>query len=481
MLVSPKFRLAAALFFLLVVSWFSFLNHLESEPMHLWDESSYALNAQEMVETGNPIEVFLFGKPDFYNSKPPFAIWCMAVSIQVLGFNELGVRLPSALFGLAAVLGLFWIGYKVFKNEWLALSAPLVLASSTGFIGEHITRTGDTDGILAFWILMQSCCIFLYSQSQEPSKQNRYLLVAWIMFSLGCLTKGIAGCIALPGLLAWLGYQKKVGSLFRSKTFYLGVFIFSVSVPGYYLLREVLNPGYLAAVFNFEVGGRLAQQEYLNPEYRPFYYFYQSMLDEGRLATWIYLLPAAILFILFSPNGPKQKLGLFLVFALVGVSFTLGLSKTKLFWYDAPLYPLIAGVIGIAVALMLERSPKIYLSSFLVIFVFPYSIVVMKNIYPEVRTHFPAFLSELRLNGQPSDSLLIINADPNFPLHFYVKQDEMNGYYSKLVHPNDEILKPGNLIITEKYAREVDVNIRFTLDTLQSYYECNLYKIVGLK
>jgi len=73
----------------------------------MWDESWYALNAQEMLEKGNFLEVFLFGKPDFGNTKPPFALWCMLPFIKLFGFNELGIRLASAIFALFSTI-LLW-------------------------------------------------------------------------------------------------------------------------------------------------------------------------------------------------------------------------------------------------------------------------------------------------------------------------------------------------------------------------------------
>jgi hypothetical protein len=255
--------------------------------------------------------------------------------------------------------------------------------------------------------------------------------------------------------------------------------LFIVLVPGYYVLRNMLTPGYIDAVINFEIGGRMDRQEFLNPEYRPFYYFYKAMVTDERLTTWVFLLPAAIINILISPKGSLKKLGLFFVFVLVGVSLSLALSDTKMYWYDAPLYPLIAGVIGISFGLLLSYFQTKGIVLFLSIFCWPYSMVLVNNMDTTNRSHFPEFLKWRRQTNP--DSLYIINADVNFPLHFYAKRDEMKGYYTKLVHPDDGVLQIGSLIITEKYAREVDVNKKFILDTLNSYEECHFYKIVGFK
>ncbi len=150
MIQTKQFNFWAPLIILLILCYFSLFHQLAKQPINMWDEASYSLNAQEMIERGNPIEVYLLGKPDLYNSKPPLAIWCMAGCIKILGFNELGVRMASAIFALLTALLLWIIGIRIVKNNWIALTLPLVLISSFGYVGWHTARTGDTDAALAF-------------------------------------------------------------------------------------------------------------------------------------------------------------------------------------------------------------------------------------------------------------------------------------------------------------------------------------------
>jgi 4-amino-4-deoxy-L-arabinose transferase-like glycosyltransferase len=469
-----------AVLVLLIMSYFSIFHQLDKQPMQLWDESSYALNAQEMLERKNPFEMYLLGEPELYNTKPPFAIWCMAISIHFIGLNELGARLPAALFALFAVVLLFYISYRYTQNGFYALFPPLILLSSTGFISEHIARTGDTDSILAFWILAQCVAIFLYTTLAEGNQ--KYLLIAAICFTMGCFTKGIAGFSAIPGIIAWLIYTQKLRSIFTQKEFYVGVTIFIIIVPGYYLFRNYLTPGYLDTVYRFEVGGRLWQQEFLNPEKRPFYYYYQSMIMDERLITWVFILPVSIIVLLRSAKNNLQQLGMLFLFGLISVSVILALSSTKLFWHDAPLYPLIAGVIGISFLLLIKKIESHQLLLLVIgITCWPYYTVVYNNIKNPLSSHFPSFLKNIRTNKYSTDSLVVINADPNFPLHFYAKQQTLSSKYLEIKHPMSESLIPNMLIITEKYAREVDVNKRFILDTLAQQDECRLYRIIALR
>ncbi len=462
----------------LSVSYFSFFHQLGKQPMHMWDESSYALNAQEMLETGNPIEIQLLGKPDLYNSKPPFAIWCMAGCIRVFGFNEMGVRMAPALFALLSSLVLFVLGIKIFKNGWSALALPLVLASSYGYVGEHIARTGDTDCILAFWILLQSVLVFAYTQSSTSKQANMYLLLTGLAFSMGCLTKGIAGLTAVPGMVAWILYSRKLKSLLQTPAFYGAVVLFIVLVPGYYVLRNYLTPGYWDAVWHFEVGGRLTQQEFLNPETLPFYYYYQVMFTEDRLMTWITVLPLSIFYIIRSEQSFERSAGLACMFILAGVSFSLALSQTKLFWYDAPLYPLMAAIIGISFGLWIQQMELKYTFIFLSVFIWPFYKVLARNIRQPEGSHLRECMCQLRDDGHQKDTIHIINSDPNFIVYFYAKQDGLKGYASDVVSTDDPSLHPGSYILTEKYAREFDMNQRYILDTLFRYEECSYYRII---
>lgn len=97
---------------LLIISYFSLFHKLDSAPFYMWDESWYALNAQEMLENGKYLEVYLLGKHDLVNSKPPFALLCMLPFIKLFGFNELGVRLASAIFASLSTVLLYIVGLR---------------------------------------------------------------------------------------------------------------------------------------------------------------------------------------------------------------------------------------------------------------------------------------------------------------------------------------------------------------------------------
>jgi len=477
---SNRFNLWRSLCVFLILSYVSLFHQLGRQPMQSWDESSYALNAQEMIENGNPIEVYLLGSPDLYNSKPPFGLWCMALSMKTLGFNTWGARMASAIFGLLSALLLWIIGIKATKNYWTALTLPLVLLSSYGFIGWHTARTGDMDSILTFWILLQSALIFAYTNTDLPKKANTYLILAGLAIAFGCLTKGIAGITALPGIMAWLIYKRKLKAIFLSKGFYIALVSFLTLVIGYYWLRSNLTPGYWQAVLQNEIGGRFGRQDFLNKESLPFYFYFEYMITQDRFFVWIFLLPLSIVYILISKPSAKKSIGLFSIFVFASISILLALSKTKLEWYDAPLYPFMAIIIGISFCILIEQKTKISTLLFICAFSLPFYKVVSNNVSAPKGPAIGSFLRQIRSGAHKKDKIYIVNSNPDFSLFFYAKKDRLNGNDNTVVFPTDP-MSNGSYIITNQNPRDIDVNNLYNLELVRTYKECKYYRILSKK
>lgn len=480
MMIFKKYSLLFSITTLSLLCYFSLFHKLDREAMHWWDESSYALNAQEMLEQGKVIEVFLFGKPDLYNSKPPFAIWCMALSVKYFGFNELGVRLPSALFALFTAVFLWFLGFRLTKSHWKALFLPLVLISSFGYVGEHISRTGDTDSILTFWILLQAVFLYKYCDSESSKQKNIYLYLTTLSLVLGCLTKGVAGLIAIPGMFVWLLNSKQLITTIIKKEFYVCVFFFFLIVLGYYFLRNYLTPGYLDAVIKNEIGGRVNKQDFLNKDTLPMYYYFQNMIEKNRYMVWIYVLPFSMVFILMQKKSKYGKLGLFAIIIFVSLSLFLAVSKTKLDWYDAPLYPIMAIVIGVSFYILMDVFSEKFAVFFVLAFIWPFYSIVSHNINSPLGSTLGKFMQAVRTKGY-KNSIYIISADYNFSILFYIKQDALSGGHSESIHPFNNTLKPGDLILTEKQERDGEMNHVFNLKLIYAKNECKLYRIIDKK
>src|SRR5690606_9717613 len=100
----------------------------------IWDEARLAINAYEMSQNGNLIVTYFDGAPDMWNTKPPLLIWIQALFIKMFGFNELAIRLPSAIAALFTCVVILIFSEKYLKNFWFGFIAVVVLVTSQGYI-----------------------------------------------------------------------------------------------------------------------------------------------------------------------------------------------------------------------------------------------------------------------------------------------------------------------------------------------------------
>lgn len=117
---------------LLLAAVLRFWNLPNNPPGLTWDEAALGYNAYSIFQTGKdeygnllPLTLKSFG--DF---KPAFYAYLDIPFVATLGLNELAVRLPSAIFGVLGILGIFLLTQKLFKNIVIALLAAFFLSIS---------------------------------------------------------------------------------------------------------------------------------------------------------------------------------------------------------------------------------------------------------------------------------------------------------------------------------------------------------------
>ncbi|MBC6606034.1 glycosyltransferase family 39 protein [Hymenobacter sp. BT188] len=331
---------------------------LGSLPAQQWDEARTGLNALEILRSNNWLVLTHRGEPDLWNGKPPLAPWLMALSFKLLGPTEVALRLPSALAALATVLVVYFAGSRWLGSWRAGLLAALVLLTTQGYVTLHVSRTGDFDALLTLWTTLGTLSWLAYLATGRP----RHAWGTGAAFALAVLTKGIAGLLFGPGIiLATL----LTGQLSRLRKFApWGAFLLILGVGiTWYTVRELAAPGYLAGVWQYEVGGPAG--EALEGHSHPFYW-YLSKLAETKFQAW---LVVALIGMGMGWWMPRHSRGWWLsrVLGTVAVVFLLVIStvKTQLLWYDAPVYPLLAllaagGLVwtGRAVAAHYRRSPS---------------------------------------------------------------------------------------------------------------------------
>lgn len=284
-----------------------------------------------MLHSGDYFSPTFDGIADLQNTKPVLTSWFQCASVSLFGYNELGIRLPSALAGIAIVFILFTYIKRTFQSDLFAWLTVLILLSSQGFTGFHASRTGDSDIFLSLFLLL-SCMYFMKAVYQE---NGRSIFFSALFLSLAFSTKAFAALLFLPGFIAILFLRKQFMQTVKSKWYWLGFLVFSGAVVFLFGMREYNSPGYLNVLFGSDAGRLFAAV----PDHQQDILFYLDQLMQTRFSfAWVLVLMSATILVLKSKNAILTGWLILAVSYLLIITF----SSTKLYWYDLPLYPILS-------------------------------------------------------------------------------------------------------------------------------------------
>ncbi len=147
-----------------------------------WDEVSIGYNAYSILRTGrDEYGTFLpltFRSFDDY--KPPMYVYLTVPSVAVFGLNVFAVRLPSAIFGILAVLGTYFLVVELLKSQSIALLSTMLLAISPWHIQfsriAFEANIGLTINIWAVYFFLRG----IY--------YRRGLMISFVLFALALYT-----------------------------------------------------------------------------------------------------------------------------------------------------------------------------------------------------------------------------------------------------------------------------------------------------
>ena len=316
-------------------------------PMEVWDESRIANNAIEMAMHGGWIVTTFGGVPDHWQLKPPLLVWVMAVLLRTDMDPMLAIRLPTILSTIGSVLLIYASCRMLLEDRLAGLIGGLLVACSVLFMGNHVGRTGDYDAALSFLTLGFVICAGRYIDSHtidgETGKARLWIAAAAVLLVLAIMTKSVAGGLSVPGVIAYAIARRRLTAVLTDCWAWLSVAGTAVVVAGWFVLREQLDPGYLAAVWNYDITGTmLAVLE--GHDGGPAYYAW--ILLRGFEPA---MLLSPTLFVMPRDADPKRRrLCLLTAMAALSCLVVISFARTKLYWYAAPVVPLSAVAIGIS-------------------------------------------------------------------------------------------------------------------------------------
>jgi 4-amino-4-deoxy-L-arabinose transferase-like glycosyltransferase len=340
-LVSPWVLLAAVLL--------GFFWQLGSVPLYDLDEGAFTEATREMLESGNYITPHKDGEPRY--DKPVLIYWLQAASVQLLGLNELALRLPSAVAAGFWVLALWGFVRRRLDTETATVAAlVMTLALEVSLIAKAATA----DAVLNLFL---SLAFFdIYRWYLQPARGT--LLRVYLWLGLGFLTKGPVA-VFFPLVASFLFFLsfKALRDWWRALFFPLGWLVFlAVALPWYLAIYLDNGPGFFESFFLKHNLGRFGDTIHGHRGFFGYYFVVLPLILMPFTGWFLRLVPAFRRFW----ADPLDRF-LLLWFASVFVFFSF--SGTKLPHYvlygGVPLFVLMARYRGLLTNRWLGYAPPV--------------------------------------------------------------------------------------------------------------------------
>lgn len=288
----PDLRPGLAFVITLAVGALLFLTNLSERNLFGTDEPKYADVAREMLRDGHWLIPHWEGH--IYSEKPPFFFWMVAVASIPFGqVTEFSSRLPSALSGIATMLGCLALGRILFGTRRAGLFSALAFAVTVGV--QNYARQCKLDMPLC------ACVVWgfwgLWADPSGPFTWRRAL--GYAAMGIGCLIKGPVAllpiaCVAVSDVLERCATWASRGFL---GPFLRTLFLDRGLIPGLALVLVIAaawavpaciagGPAYTERILWTQTVTR-AVDSWMHNE-GPWFYFRKL---PGMMAPWVVLLP----------------------------------------------------------------------------------------------------------------------------------------------------------------------------------------------
>ncbi len=340
--MDAAFRSRRFCYAVLIIAWaLTVLPNLGSASLWDIDEGLNAEAAREMYESGDwVVPRFNFQLRD---AKPALQYWCQALAYRVVGVNEGGARLPSALGVLVAAAAVYELGRWMYSAAVGALAGVVLVSSGLVVI---LGRFANPDALL---LACTSLTFLAFWRGYWPPTEGEATRTAWFVpFGAACglatLAKGPVGLV-LPSfvVLLFLVWQRDVKNLWNRRLLWgIGAFVL-VALP-WYLMVTIETRGEFARGFFLKNN----VQRFLSADHsHRGSIFYHALFLLVGFAPWsVWILPV----LGCAGRDTRQRVagdsatagGRFLLVWLGTYLTFFSLSATKLPGYGLPMYPALA-------------------------------------------------------------------------------------------------------------------------------------------
>lgn len=308
-------------------SLFFFLFQLGKLPLYDYDEARYAEVVKETLSSDNRLTFKLRNKESF--EKPPLLLWLTMGSVKFIGESEFAMRLPAALFGVAAIWGTYFLARLLTKNYWAALGAGFVLLFSGIF-----PASGRQ---LRFDVPLSAAIVFAIHNFVKGWEQPKWYLGFWVWTALGLLVKSAPALFIGPVALVFSAVYGRWGWL-KSVYFWLGVpLFFAVAAPWHIYETVKFGSQFWNNYFGYQIFQRATRQILGGGSTNWDYFKHFLFLNE----PWFFLIFVVLGFLLVYRSRKMAEWRASFASILSGafIFFVFAVAKTKLMFYLVPVLP----------------------------------------------------------------------------------------------------------------------------------------------
>ncbi len=349
---------AQALLYWLMLGWAAVLlfYRLGTGDVKEWDEARNGVNAFEMLQNGDFLNLHYGGEPDSWNTKPPLAIWLTALSYTIFGTNEWALRMPSAVCGVLFFALLYHIVVR-WAGRRTALTTCAILLCCKAVVDHHVFRTGDFDGPLLLALTASVHAFWRYAEEGRRGHAYGWAAATGLAFWI----KGPAAFVLLPGMAVYAVVAGILPTLLRRRATWgalglliaiVGVWCAAIVVAGARWTHSEYGSGNaLSTLFFHDTLRRLGDEEFSAWKARNPACFFLTL--EARMNLWHVVFYGACALGLVQMWKARHTLRQFLrlrtvrpllysVSLILPLAVLLSVASAAHDWYIVPVLPYVA-------------------------------------------------------------------------------------------------------------------------------------------
>jgi len=334
-----------------------FTYHLGTALPIIESEKFYFQSVKEMFARHDWVTPYYQGR--FRFQKPILFYWLVSLSYMVFGISNIGVRFPSAIFGVLTVIFTFNIGRRLFDRKTGFLAAGILATIAIFFM---YARYASPDMVLTFFVAY-SVYLFLKG-SKGVEAERKYFVYFFIVLGLATMNKGYVG-FALPLIIIlFFICSAKKWRLLKELNIPMGLLIIlAIGLPWYIVMYVLHGQKYLDHILIRETIMRVfyAPDNERGLDFLKIYFkriLYYVPILAGWFAPYSLFLPQSIVNAFKSKNTYSREkdsyklilsyfFGIFLFFTLISV---------KEYHYMLPIAPAFALIVARYLINLQERG-----------------------------------------------------------------------------------------------------------------------------